>query len=310
MNAEAPVAVCVMGPTASGKTELAIALADCHPFEIVSVDSVMIYRGMDIGSAKPGPDVLARYPHHLIDFMDPSETYSAADFRVDALAVMKEIRARGNTPLLTGGTMLYFKALREGLAELPAADAGVRQRIARFAEREGWPAVHARLVEVDAEAAARINPNDPQRLQRALEVYEVSGRSISELQREGRDASGWQFCQIAIVPGDRADLHGRIERRFVRMLDAGLIDEVDALRARGDLNASLPAIKAVGYRQVWAYLNGEYGYEEMTARAVAATRQLAKRQLTWLRRWPDVARVAAPDTATALKILHSASILA
>lgn len=302
-----------MGPTASGKTELALALADVGPFEIVSVDSALVYRGLDIGTAKPGPEILAKYPHHLIDIRDPAEPYSAADFRADALGVMDAIRDRGHIPLLVGGTMLYFKALRDGLAKLPPADPLVRASIQAFADEAGWPAVHARLGQVDPDAAARINPNDPQRLQRALEVYELSGQSMTRLQRQGiRSVSSlcpYHLCQIAVIPVDRAQLHARIEQRFMSMLDEGLVAEVQRLYDRGDLEPALPAIKAVGYRQVWQYLEGSYGYADMVEKGIAATRQLAKRQLTWLRKWSDIAVIGSPDSASALKILKSGSIL-
>jgi len=304
-----PFAVCLMGPTAVGKTDLALSLMEDHPFEIVSVDSALVYRGMDVGTAKPAHEVLAKYPHHLIDIRDPADSYSAADFRDDALRVMEEVAGRGRTPLLVGGTMLYFKALREGLADLPAADPEVRARITELARREGWAAVHETLSGVDPQAAGRIHPNDPQRLQRALEIYEITGRSMTELQRDGQESCPWQLCQIGIVPEDRALLHARIEQRFMAMLSNGLVAEVERLRARGDLDPRLPSMKAVGYRQVWAYLDGDSTFEEMAARGIAATRQLAKRQLTWMRRWPGLNVISDANPGAALKILESGSIL-
>ena len=304
-----PVAVCLMGPTASGKTDLAMSLADAHPFEIVSVDSAMVYRGLDIGTAKPPPEITSKYPHHLIDIRDAAEPYSAAAFRSDALSAMDDIRSRGKTPLLVGGTMLYFRALTAGLAELPSANAAVRGEIVALAREIGWPAIHGRLAAVDPEAASRIHPNDPQRLQRALEIYELSGRPMTELHKAGKESCAWQFCQVAIVPEDRHALHQRIERRFRSMLDAGFVDEVKGLRGRGDLNPGLPSIKAVGYRQVWEHLDGAYAYDEMVDKGIVATRQLAKRQLTWLRSWPDISPVAQAEPLPVLKILMSGSIL-
>lgn len=307
--ASKPSAVCIMGPTACGKTDLALELARQYPFEIVSVDSALVYRGMDIGTAKPSPEVLEELPHYLVDILDPEQAYSAADFRADALRAMDEIAARGNTPLLVGGTMLYFKALSEGLADLPSADPAVREKIRALAESEGWPAIHARLSEVDPEAAARIHPNDPQRLQRALEIYEISGQSQTELHRNQPEACPWQLCQIAIMPPDRAALHRRIEARFDAMLAQGLLEEVSALKARPGLSSTLPAMKAVGYRQVWAHLEGEYDFAEMRHKGIVATRQLAKRQLTWLRSWPDAQFIEAASLDVVLKIVGAGSIL-
>ena len=298
-----------MGPTACGKTDLAVALCEAHPFEIVSVDSAMVYRGMDIGTAKPSASLLEACPHHLIDIRDPADAYSAADFREDALAAMDDIAARGRIPLLVGGTMLYFKALVAGLAALPSADQEVRERIADLAREQGWSAVHARLAAVDPVAAQRIHPNDPQRLQRALEVYEVSGKTITALHREATTSCPWDLCQIAVMPGSRAQLHARIERRFLAMLEAGLVDEVAGLKRRADLDVELPSIKSVGYRQVWQHLDGSCSYDEMIARGIAATRQLAKRQLTWLRSWPDATVIDRAELIPALKILKSGSIL-
>jgi tRNA dimethylallyltransferase len=306
---ELPPAVFLMGPTASGKTALAVRLVEALPLEIVSVDSALVYRGMDIGTAKPDPDVLARAPHRLIDVCDPAESYSAARFRADALREMAAIRAEGRVPLLVGGTMLYFRALERGLSALPDADPDLRARLEREGGRLGWAALHRRLRAVDPVAAARIHPNDPQRIQRALEVWELTGRPLSELQAEtGGDSLGYRTVKLALAPADRGVLHRRIEQRFLAMLEAGLEDEVRALLARGDLAPGLPALRAVGYRQVVRYLLGEWDREEMIRRAVAATRQLAKRQLTWLRGDPQLLWLdEGPDRlARALKILRRA----
>jgi tRNA dimethylallyltransferase len=279
-----PLAIFLMGPTAAGKTGLAVELIRQLPLEIISVDSALIYRGMDIGTAKPDAQTLAQAPHRLIDIRDPSEIYSAAEFRHDALQAMDDIIARGNTPLLVGGTTLYFRALEEGLSDLPSADAEVRAELEAEAAAVGWPAMHTRLQQVDPEAAARIHPNDPQRIQRALEVYELCGEPMSALFAEGRQqAPAYRFLKIALVPGDRALLHARIEERFQVMLDQGFLDEVRQLRVRGDLHADLPSMRAVGYRQAWNYLDGNLSAEEWVERGVIATRQYAKRQMTWLR---------------------------
>lgn len=291
MTATLPPAICLMGPTACGKTRVAVELAQELPFEIISVDSALVYRGLDIGSGKPDAATLAKAPHRLVDIRDPAEPYSAADFRDDAIQAMREIVASGKTPLLVGGTMLYFKALRDGLAPMPSADPEVRARILELAQREGWAAVHRRLQEVDPAAAARIHPNDPQRLQRALEVYEVSGRALSELHAEKPAGAAPDLpCNLiflAMLP-ERSALHAVIARRFMQMLDAGLVTEVSTLRKRGDLASHMPALRSVGYRQVWDYLDGKFDYESMIEKGIAATRQLAKRQYTWLRSWPDL----------------------
>ncbi|MBK1724310.1 tRNA (adenosine(37)-N6)-dimethylallyltransferase MiaA [Thiocystis violacea] len=277
-----------MGPTASGKTDLAVELVERLPCEIISVDSAMIYRGMDIGTAKPGPDVLARAPHRLIDILDPTESYSTARFREDALAAMAEIHAGGRIPLLVGGTMLYFRALQQGLAVLPSADATQRRRLLEEAERVGWEAMHARLGRVDPVTAAQVHPNDPQRIQRALEVFELSGRPMSALIAEAQvEPLPYRLVKLARVPHERSALHARIERRFLTMLEQGLVDEVRDLRARGDLDPDLPSMRCVGYRQVLKYLSGAYNWEEMLHRGIVASRQLAKRQLTWLRAESD-----------------------
>lgn len=280
-----PPAVFLMGPTAAGKTDLAIALHEHFPFDLISVDSALVYRGMDIGTAKPDPATLRRAPHALIDIREPSVSYSAAEFRADALVEMARITRRGRVPLLTGGTMLYFRALSRGLAELPPASPEVRTAIEAQAREQGWRALHDRLAALDPEIARRIHPNDPQRIQRALEVIELSGRRMSELQRR-QDGPGLPYRVLRLVacPQPRSVLHERIERRFRRMLAQGFLDEVRALRARGDLRRDLPSMRCVGYRQAWSHLEGEIDCAEMCRKAIVATRQLAKRQLTWLRR--------------------------
>ncbi len=279
----------ILGPTASGKTELAVELVRRFPCDIISVDSAMVYRGMDIGTAKPGPDILAQAPHRLIDILDPAVAYSAAQFRADARREIAAIHAAGRIPLLVGGTMLYFHALQHGLSALPSADAGVRAAIDAEARERGWDALHQRLAEVDPIAATRIHPNDPQRIQRALEVYQLTGRPLSAFftsQTANPAVPAWPGTPIKLVmaPGDRTAMRRRIETRFNEMLERGLIREVEALYQRGDLNRELPSIRSVGYRQVWDYLSGELPYSAMIERAAIATRQLAKRQLTWLRR--------------------------
>ena len=278
-----------MGPTAAGKTDLAVALVERLPCAIISVDSAMVYRGMDIGTAKPGPDVLARAPHRLIDILEPSQSYSTAQFRIDALAAMAEIRRQGLIPLLVGGTMLYFRGLQQGLAELPSADPELREALSKEADRIGWVAMHRRLSELDPRTAEQIHPNDPQRVQRALEVCLLSGRPMSVLIAAARGAMlPYRLIKLGLAPRERQVLHGRIERRFRAMLDLGLIDETRALMARGDLSPELPAMRSVGYRQVLKYLTDEYNYDEMVQRGIFASRQLAKRQMTWLRAEPDV----------------------
>lgn len=280
-----------MGPTASGKTDLAIALSKVLPVEVISVDSALVYKGMDIGSAKPTLDELSLCPHRLIDIRDPADPYSAADFRRDAWSAMAEITAAGRIPLLVGGTMLYFKALLEGLAEMPSADQSVRADIEREALDKGWPHIHAQLAEIDPESAERIHPNHSQRLSRALEVYRVSGKTMTQLQAEQESdplQDHYNLVQLAISPRQRATLHARIALRFEKMLELGVIEEVEALRARGDLHLDLPSMRAVGYRQVWEYLDGACTKEEMVERGVVATRQLAKRQYTWLNGWTDL----------------------
>jgi tRNA dimethylallyltransferase len=286
---------CLLGPTASGKTAAALAFAARHPVEIVSVDSALVYRGMDIGTAKPTHSERAAVPHHLIDIVEPTQNYSAAEFRADALRLVGEILGRGRVPLFVGGTMLYYKALTQGLHDLPSADATVRAQLEADAAREGWPALHARLAQVDPATAARLAPNDAQRIQRALEIFMLTGRPMSALladTREVQDAAHdaampYRFHPIALEPSDRAVLHERIAQRFDAMLAAGFIDEVTRLRARGDLHPGLPSMRCVGYRQAWNYLDGEIDYPTMRDTGIFATRQLCKRQLTWLRSMPE-----------------------
>ena len=290
-----PLAIFLMGPTASGKTALACALSERFPLDLVSVDSALVYRGMDIGTAKPDPATLARHPHALVDIRDPGQPYSAADFRADALPVMQRISAQGRVPLLVGGTGLYFRALQQGLSDLPEADPATRARLAAEAQQLGWPALHARLAALDPAAAGRIGCNDVQRLQRALEVIELTGRPLSELQRGGTAARfPWRVLKLALLPTDRRVLHERIARRFDTMLAEGFLDEVRTLRARGDLHADLPAIRAVGYRQAWEHLDGQTDAATFRDRAIYATRQLAKRQITWLRSDTGI-RIVEPD---------------
>jgi tRNA dimethylallyltransferase len=279
-----PPAVFLMGPTASGKTELAVGLVRRFPMEIISVDSAMVYRGMAIGTARPDADLLRVAPHRLIDFRDPAEPYSAAEFRRDALLEMADITARGRIPLLVGGTLLYFRALECGLSAMPPADPGVRARLDTEARHIGLDGLYARLRKIDPSAAARIHANDPQRIQRALEVYELTGRTMSEFHKLGRDAAfPYHLIKLIVAPQDRQLLQARVEQRFRSMLDAGFVDEVRALYQRGDLDAELPALRAVGYRQVWAFLSGHLGYQDMINQAIVATRRYAKRQMTWLR---------------------------
>lgn len=281
---EKPV-IFLMGPTASGKTELAAHLVQCLPLDVISVDSAMVYRGMDIGTAKPNAAELARTPHRLIDVCDPAQAYSAAAFRRDALREIADIHSTGRIPLLTGGTMLYFQALEQGLSRLPEADPEVRARLAEQGERSGWAALHARLAEHDPESARRIHPNDAQRIQRALEVFEITGKPRSAWYAcDGHAALPWPVIKLAIAPADRKVLHKRIETRFHSMLEAGFLPELEKLHSRPDLDLNKPALRAVGYRQLWHYLDGDWTYDEATQRGIFATRQLAKRQLTWLRR--------------------------
>ncbi len=281
-------AILLMGPTASGKSALALDLAGRFGGEIVAVDSAQVYRGMDVGTAKPTAADRARIPHHLLDIIDPTTAYSAAAFVRDALAAVADIRARNRTPILCGGTMLYFKALTEGLSALPRADAGVRQELDRRAANEGWPALHAELARVDPATAARLAPTDSQRIQRALEVHRLSGQPISSLQgrRDTPANSLGPSIAMALVPADRAQLHTAIARRFEAMLNAGLVEELRALRQRFSLAPALPSMRCVGYRQAWQYLEGAIDLKQLRDEGIAATRQLAKRQLTWLRATP------------------------
>ncbi|NJD08400.1 MAG: tRNA (adenosine(37)-N6)-dimethylallyltransferase MiaA [Methylococcaceae bacterium] len=283
-----PPAVALMGPTASGKTQLAIELALALNGEVISVDSGLVYRGMDIGSAKPTLEERQGVPHHLIDILDPAETYSTGRFREQALELIGAIHSRGRLPILAGGTMLYFNALFHGLAALPPADPELRRQIDREAELKGWHQLHQELAVIDAAAASRIHPNDPQRIQRALEVYRLTGVSITELCARAESAPPpCHFIRMVVSPGDRELLHRRIRQRFLAMLEQGLVEEVERLYRRGDLDASMPSVRAVGYRQVWFYLQGEWDYPTMTEKAITATRQFAKRQYTWLRRETD-----------------------
>ena len=327
----------LMGPTASGKTDLAVELCEAMPCEIISVDSALVYRGMDIGTAKPDEALLERVPHRLINIRDPHESYSAAEFYTDARSAIDEIQQSGKVPLLVGGTMLYFRILRDGIAPLPSADQSVREKIVQDAKRHGWQYVHAQLAEVDPESAARIRPTDPQRLQRALEVFRVSGKTMTEIWRQQKDVLERSvgdrqtgkgdkadytklegglpplplpIINLAIAPTERSELHARIAQRFELMLEAGFVDEVRALFNSGLYTNDMPAMRCVGYRQVWDYLEGKCDYAHMVERGIIATRQLAKRQLTWLRSWPDVEWLVTGDRnnlAKALKIFENAA---
>jgi tRNA dimethylallyltransferase len=294
------VAYCLLGPTASGKSRIALELAQRLPLEIVSVDSAQVFRGMDAGTAKPSRAERMQVRHHLVDILDPDERYSAGRFRVDAIQVVEDILSRGRVPLLVGGTMLYYRALVAGLDELPAANDGIRKEIDADAARRGWPALHADLVKIDPQAAGRIQPADAQRIQRALEVWRVSGKPISSLQTATAAPLPFALKAFAIVPPDRALLHQRIADRFDAILKAGLVDELSSLRKRYSLTADLPSMRCVGYRQAWDHLEGEYGAAEMRERAIAATRQLAKRQLTWIRSLKEVEALAEPNAAALL----------
>jgi tRNA dimethylallyltransferase len=297
-------AVLLLGPTGSGKSALAMQLAETLPLEIVSVDSAQVYRGMDIGTAKPSATDRAAVPHHLIDIRDPADPYSAADFVRDATLAIREVRSRSKLPLLVGGTMLYAKALREGLSDLPSADPSVRARIEAEARTVGWPELHARLAKIDHVTAARLKPNDSQRIQRALEIYETSGTPMSALVHR-ETSPRLRLSAIALVPNDRALLHARIAERFDAMLEAGLVDEVRTLHARSDLHPNLPSMRSVGYRQAWRFLDGQRTFDEFRQEGIAATRQLAKRQMTWLRSMPEVTVIepTAKAALSALKLL-------
>lgn len=302
-NSKLPPAIFLMGPTASGKTELSVQLAQKINAEIISVDSALVYKGMDIGTAKPTLEERQGIPHHLIDILDPTEVYSTGSFRKAALQLMDEITARGKIPLLTGGTMLYFKSLFNGLAELPEADPVIRKKLQNELAFIGKDALHKRLKALDPESATRIHPNDPQRIQRALEVYEISGKPITQFFREAQQAS-IPFTQIKLIvaPEQRNQLHLKIEQRFRKMVDQGLVDEVSVLYDRGDLSADLPAIRAVGYRQAWLYLQSEYDLDEMIDKGIIATRQLAKRQFTWLRKEIDALQFISAETQLVEKV--------
>lgn len=287
-----PKAIFLMGPTASGKTALAIELAQRFPVELISVDSALVFRGMDIGTAKPSAAELAAAPHHLIDIIDPTDVYSAAQFRADALRLMDEITARGRVPLLVGGTMLYFNALQHGLHDLPRADAQVRQVLEAEAAELGWPALHAELARVDPPTAARLSPNDSQRIGRALEIFRISQRPMSAwLAEQTNEALPYDLLKLALLPADRAVLHARIALRFEQMLTQGFVDEVAGLRARYPLQPDLPSMRCVGYRQAWQYLDGEIDLSTLRDTGIYATRQLAKRQITWLRGMADVSEL-------------------
>lgn len=301
----APLVICLAGPTAAGKSASTLALAERWPLEIVNVDSATIYRGMDIGTAKPSAAEQALVPQHLLDILDPAQSYSAAEFRADALRLIGEITARGRIPLLAGGTMMYYKALRDGLDDLPQADPALRAELEARAARDGWPALHAELARLDPVTAARLAPNDSQRIQRALEICQLSGQPMSALLGRQRAAAGEadnRYLTISLEPSERAALHARIEQRFDAMLANGLLDEVRGLHARADLHPGLPSVRCVGYRQMWAHLDGEISLEDAREQGIAATRQLAKRQITWLRAMPDriVIDCLGPDPAGAM----------
>jgi tRNA dimethylallyltransferase len=287
----------IMGPTASGKTDLAIALRDHMPVELINVDSAQIYDQMDIGTAKPDIETLARAPHRLLGFCDPADAYSAADFAQDARKQIAEIHKLGRIPLLVGGSMLYFKVLLEGMSDLPAADAEIRKSIQQQADIEGWSSLHAELQEIDPKTAERLHPNHSQRIQRALEVYRITGVSLSDLQQqsEGGIENTYDVQQYALIPQNRALLHQRIEQRFAAMMKAGFEDEVKKLFQRGDLHSDMPSIRAAGYSQLWSYLEGQVSLDEAVERAIIATRQLSKRQQTWLRNWPNCHQISVDD---------------
>ena len=311
MATQSPTALFILGPTASGKTALTLALAQQQPIEIISVDSALVYRGMDIGTAKPSRAEQAICPHHLIDIIEPTEAYSAAQFAADAQRLIHEIHARGRLPVLVGGTMLYVKALLEPLTELPESDAQIRAQIDAQAADLGWPAMHAQLAQIDPITAARIEPNDAQRINRALEIFHISGKPMAEWLAEDTTTHELSFKPIltALIPEPRAILHERINQRFVTMLNEGFLDEMRTLRARGDLHLGLPSMRCVGYRQAWEHLDGAYGYDELIEKGQAATRQLAKRQMAWIRGMSqiqvfDSAKLTAANTDPLLKCIH------
>jgi len=298
-----PPVICIMGPTAAGKTALAMELHDILPCDIISVDSALIYRDMDIGTAKPNAEELKQYPHRLINIRDASESYSVAEFCQDALAQIAEIRAKGRIPLLVGGTMMYFKSLIEGISPLPQANAEIRQQVEAEAKELGWTHLHQALEKCDPQAAARINVNDSQRITRALEVFRLTGNTLSHLSETKGDKLGGKVIQVAIAPKERKTLHKRIELRFNQMIEEGFEDEVKKLKQRSDLHENLPSIRCVGYRQMWQHLNGEYDHDEMVFKGVCATRQLAKRQLTWLRNWPNLTWLTMEDKTNLQQVL-------
>jgi len=306
-NNKYPPVICLMGPTASGKTALAMALHDALPCDIISVDSALVYKDMNIGTAKPTDEELKEYPHALINLIDAAQSYSAADFCRDALAEIAKIRAKGRIPLLVGGTMMYFKSLIEGISPLPEANKTIRSEIEEQANSLGWQAMHEMLSEVDPVAAKRIHENDPQRITRALEVFRITGNTLSQLTEIKGDRLGGDVLQFAITPSDRKVLHQRIELRFNQMIEQNFEQEVVELKARGDLHSDLPSIRCVGYRQMWQYLNDECDHDEMIFRGVCATRQLAKRQLTWLRNWPNLTWLNMEDENNLQQILSTVS---
>lgn len=283
-----PFVVFLMGPTCSGKTALAIEWAKQYPVELINVDSAQVYRGLNIGAAKPDAETLKQFPHRLIDICDPAQPYNASDFCADAKREIDDILAQGKIPLLVGGTMLYFKALQEGLSPLPESDPDIRAQLTQQGGQIGWPAMHERLQTIDPELAQKLEPNDAQRISRGLEVYEIAGIPLSTLQKQSGEKLKYPIHAFGLIPENRAKLHENIAQRFDEMLAQGFLDEVKALVERGDLHPGLPAIKSVGYRQAWAHLSGEYDADTMREKAIAATRQLAKRQITWLRSWPDL----------------------
>lgn len=300
--------ITIMGPTASGKTDLAMKLSDEINGEIISVDSALIYQGMDIGTAKPTEQELIKYPHKLISFLDPSEVYSAADFRRDALKAIEQAYQKGKTPILVGGTMMYFKSLVEGISELPQAKEEIRAEIQQLADQHGWNYIHQKLAEVDPESAQRIHPNDPQRINRAYEVFLISGQTMTDLMKKEKQPIPYPVKQFAFQCEDKTTLHQRIEQRFDLMLQAGFENEVKSLYKRGDLHLDLPSMRSVGYRQMWEYLDGKLDKQEMRFRGVVATRQLAKRQLTWLRSWPNMTQLVIGNEKENLqRILNSLS---
>ncbi|GAA6173801.1 tRNA (adenosine(37)-N6)-dimethylallyltransferase MiaA [Colwellia sp. KU-HH00111] len=298
-----PPVICLIGPTASGKTALAMALCDVLPCDIISVDSALIYNDMDIGTAKPTAEELSKYPHRLINLRDATKSYSAADFCHDALAEIAKIRANNRIPLLVGGTMMYFKSLIEGISPLPTANSEIRKKIETEAAEQGWDVMHKQLADIDPQAALRIHPNDPQRLTRALEVFRLTGNTLSQLTQIKGDKLDGDVLQFAITPKERSTLHHRIELRFQQMITQGFEQEVRKLKERGDLHPDLPSIRCVGYRQMWQYLEGDFDHKEMIFKGVCATRQLAKRQLTWLRNWPNLHWLTTDDETNLSQVL-------